>query len=193
MKNNHMTDEQLILKFQNGDENAYTILVNKYRDRIKHFINGYLKDEVSSEDLTQDTMFKFYQKKDSYKQIAKFSTWLYTIAANLAKTELRKLNRRKTDTFTRIEERTGKPINIEDTRGETVEKDDTNYLFNAIMELDVEFRTIIILRNSQELSYESISKILRLPLGTVKSRLNRGKLKLLDILKRKGVSRKYVK
>ena len=188
-----MTDEQLILKFQNGDENAYTILVNKYRDRIKHFINGYLKDEVSSEDLTQDTMFKFYQKKDSYKQIAKFSTWLYTIAANLAKTELRKLNRRKTDTFTRIEERTGKPINIEDTRGETVEKDDTNYLFNAIMELDVEFRTIIILRNSQELSYESISKILRLPLGTVKSRLNRGKLKLLDILKRKGVSRKYVK
>ena len=55
------------------------------------------------------------------------------------------------------------------------------------MELDIEFRTIIILRNSQELSYESISKILELPLGTVKSRINRGKLKLRDILIKIGV------
>ena len=117
---NNMTDEQLIISFQNGDEKAYTILVNKYRDRIKNFIIGFLKDEVASEDLAQDTMFKFYQKKDSYKEIAKFSTWLYTIAANLAKTELRKLKRRKTGTFSELELRTGMPIDIEDTSSGTV-------------------------------------------------------------------------
>ena len=69
---NKITDEQLIRNFQNGDEKSYAILVNKYRDRIKNFIIGFLKDEVAAEDLTQDTMFKFYQKKDSYKEIAKF-------------------------------------------------------------------------------------------------------------------------
>ena len=62
-------------------------------------------------------------------------------------------------------------------------------LYDAFMDLDIEFRTIIILRNSQELSYESISKILKLPLGTVKSRINRGKLKLRDILSKRGINR----
>tara|TARA_B100000029_G_scaffold480006_1_gene527617 strand:+ start:389 stop:970 length:582 start_codon:yes stop_codon:yes gene_type:complete len=191
---NNITDEQLIKNFQNGDEKSYTILVNKYRDRIKNFICGFLKDEVVAEDLTQDTMFKFYQKKDSYKEIAKFSTWLYTIAGNLAKTELRKLSRRKTGSFSDLEERTGKPIDIEDTSNQNLDSEEgSSYLYDAIMELDIEFRTIIILRNSQELSYESISKILKIPLGTVKSRINRGKLKLVDILRRKGVSKKYVK
>ena len=191
---NNITDEQLIKNFQNGDEKSYTILVNKYRDRIKNFINGFLKDEVVAEDLTQDTMFKFYQKKDSYKEIAKFSTWLYTIAGNLAKTELRKLSRRKTGSFSDLEARTGKPIDIEDTSNQNLDSEEgSSYLYDAIMELDIEFRTIIILRNSQELSYESISKILKIPLGTVKSRINRGKLKLVDILRRKGVSKKYFK
>ena len=62
-------------------------------------------------------------------------------------------------------------------------------LQQSILNLDVEFRTIIILREIQELSYESISKILKLPLGTVKSRINRGKLKVRDLLNKRGVER----
>ena len=184
---NNITDEQLIKNFQNGDEKSYTILVNKYRDRIKNFINGFLKDEVVAEDLTQDTMFKFYVKKDSYREVAKFSTWLYTIAANLAKTELRKLKRRKTDSFTDINKRTERLFDIPAPE----EKNDNlrdELIMESIMDLELEFRNIIILRNIQELSYESISKILQLPLGTVKSRLNRGRLKLAEILKNKGVT-----
>ena len=190
MQNKDLTDEQLVFNFQNGDEAAYDILVRRYRDKIMHFIFGYIKDMTVAEDLVQDTMFKFYIKKDSYREIAKFSTWLYTIAANLAKTELRKLKRRKTDSFTDINKRSQRLFDIAAPEEDEDKGNIRNELImNSILELDLEFRNIIILRNIQELSYESISRILKLPLGTVKSRLNRGRLKLADILNNKGVSR----
>ena len=120
MESENLTDEQLVLNFQGGDSNAYEVLVRRYRDKIIHFIFGYVRDMTAAEDLTQDTMFKFYVKKDSYREVAKFSTWLYTIAANLAKTELRKLKRRKTDSFTDINKRTERLFDIpapEEKRG----------------------------------------------------------------------------
>ena len=187
MESKNLTDEQLVLNFQGGDSNAYEVLVRRYRNKIIHFIFGYVRDMTAAEDLTQDTMFKFYVKKDSYREVAKFSTWLYTIAANLAKTELRKLKRRKTDSFTDINKRTERLFDIPAPE----EKNDNlrdELIMESIMDLELEFRNIIILRNIQELSYESISKILQLPLGTVKSRLNRGRLKLAEILKNKGVT-----
>ena len=73
------TDEQLIARFQAGDENAYIELVNRYKDKLINFIFNYLGDIESSEDVVQETMIKLYQKKHYYKEIAKFSTWLYTI------------------------------------------------------------------------------------------------------------------
>ena len=88
------SDEELIKRFQNGDENAYIELVNRYRDKILNFIFNYVRDFEISEDITQDTMIKLYQKKHYYKEIAKFSTWLYKIAKNLANTELRKRKQR---------------------------------------------------------------------------------------------------
>ena len=84
------SDEQLMLLFQGGNENAYIELVNRYKDKLINFIFNYLGDIESSEDVVQETMIKLYQKKHYYKEIAKFSTWLYTIAKNLANTELRK-------------------------------------------------------------------------------------------------------
>ena len=90
------SDEQLMMLFQGGNENAYIELVNRYKDKLINFIFNYLGDIESSEDVVQETMIKLYQKKHYYKEIAKFSTWLYTIAKNLANTELRKRKQRKT-------------------------------------------------------------------------------------------------
>ena len=191
MYNTDTTDEQLIKKFQGGDEKAFTELVNRYKDKIINFIYRFMGDIDVSQDLTQETFLKFYIKKDSYKEIAKFSTWLYTIAGNLAKTELRKNKRRKTYSVSDLS-RNDNPFIIKDIESEEYEKHDNKeaqFLQESIIELDQEFRTIIILREIQELSYDSISKILKLPLGTVKSRINRGKLKLREILNKKGVTR----
>ena len=191
MYNSDVTDEMLIKNFQNGDENAYAELVRRYKDKILNFIYRFTGDITAAEDLAQDTFLKVYIKKDSYYEIAKFSTWLYTIAGNLAKTELRKKKRRKTYSVSDLS-RDDNEFIIKDIKSEVDNKHDMKeeqYLQESIIELDQEFRTIIILREIQELSYESISKILQLPLGTVKSRINRGKIKLRDILIKKGISR----
>ena len=90
------TDEELIRRFQAGDERAYVELVNRYKDRLLNFVFQFLGDIEQAEDVVQDTMLRLYEKKHYYKEIAKFSTWIYTIARNLANTELRKKKRRKT-------------------------------------------------------------------------------------------------
>ena len=182
-----LTDEELIKKFQDGDVGAYNQIVYRYKDRILNFIYRFLNDLDRAEDLTQDTFIKLYTHKDSYKEIAKFSTWLYTISANLAKTELRKIKRRKTFSISELSN---------DDREFIIQSPDRdpgedNYIIHlekniqkALSELSNDFKTIIILRDIQELSYDEISKITKVPLGTVKSRINRGRIKLQQLIKK---------
>jgi RNA polymerase sigma-70 factor (ECF subfamily) len=190
--NEKLTDEQLIKKFQNGDRQSYNELVYRYKDKILNFIFRFTYDRVAAEDLAQDTFLKLYQKKDSYKEISKFSTWLYTIASNLAKTELRKIKRRKTYSISNLSNSEMEDIIFTDftNNEDKIDKSENHLLNISIQELEPDFRIIIILREIQELSYDNISRILELPLGTVKSRINRGKLKLREILINKGVNRK---
>jgi len=87
------TDEELILRFQDGDEQAYTELVHRYRDRLMSFVFRFIGEMEKAEDIVQDTLLKLYTHRHYYRNIAKFSTWIYTIAGNLAKTELRRKKR----------------------------------------------------------------------------------------------------
>ena len=180
------TDEQLIARFQKGDENAYTELVNRYRDRLMNFVFQYFGDMELAEDIVQDTMLKLYQKKHYHKEIAKFSTWIYTIAKNLAYTELRRKKRRKVtllSQMTRDEKNYDLPSNQPEIGQEIQNEFVHNLIQAAIQDLPDHFRTIIILRDIEELSYEEISSILDVPLGTVKSRINRARLQLQVELK----------
>ena len=184
-----LTDEQLIKKFQDGDIGAYNQIVYRYKDRLLNFIYRFLNDLDRSEDLVQDTLLKLYTHKDSYKEIAKFSTWLYTIAANLSRTELRKNKRRKTFSVTELSHDDREFI-IKSTDvgpGEAIfSQNFEKNVQRALADLPDDFKTIIILRDIQELSYDEISKIVEVPLGTVKSRINRGRVKLQQLLKKKG-------
>ena len=83
---NKISDEQLIKRFQDGDRQAYNELVYRYKDKIVNFLYRFMNDIDAAQDLAQETFLKVYLKKDSYKEISKFSTWMYTIASNLAKT-----------------------------------------------------------------------------------------------------------
>ena len=184
-----LTDEELIAKFQDGDVGAYTQLVNRYKDRLFNFIYRFVYDIDKAEDILQDTFLKLYTHKNSYREIAKFSTWLYTIAGNLAKTELRKLKRRKTYSVSDLS-RNDQEFVIKSPDGSTeLEAEAINIEKNiqkALNQLPKDFKTIIILRDIQELSYEDISRIVNVPIGTVKSRINRGRLKLQKLLINKG-------
>ena len=180
------TDEDLIERFQNGDEQAYIELVNRYRDRLMNFVYRFVNDYEQSEDIAQETLIKLYTHKHYYKKIAKFSTWIYTIAANLAKSELRKKKTRKVTNLSQMstqEKEYELPADQPDTdqaiESEFIEK----RIQAAIQKLPLHFKTVTILREIQELSYEEISNIVDVPLGTVKSRINRARLQLQKELK----------
>ena len=186
-----LTDEELILAFQDGDRDAFNHIVERYKDKLTNFLYRFTYDINSAQDLAQDTLLKVYINKDSYREIAKFSTWVYTIASNLAKTELRKIKRRKTYTISDLSTDDREFVIHQPDSGSFEDEEDTlvsgKILQKCLNELDDEFKNIIILRDIQELSYDEISKILKIPLGTVKSRINRGRFKLKDLLKEKGV------
>ena len=188
MSDFELSDEILIKKFQEGDVGAYNQLVFRFKDRLLNFIYRFVNDLDLAEDLVQDTLLKLYTHKDSYQEIAKFSTWLYTIAANLARTELRKKKRRKTFSVTELSREDREFIIASSDVDPSQDFSSQNFeksVQRALAELPDDFKTIIILRDIQELSYDEISKIVELPLGTVKSRINRARLKLYECLKNK--------
>ncbi|MFQ6110194.1 MAG: sigma-70 family RNA polymerase sigma factor, partial [Candidatus Aminicenantales bacterium] len=127
-----------------------------------------------------------YRNRKAYKKIAKFSTWIYTIAGNLSKTELRKRKRRNVYSISQLGYE-NKDYEISDEFSSPEKTVDgimkEEIIKHEIQALPPKFREVIILRDIQELSYEEISKIIKIPIGTVKSRVNRGRLKLQEKLR----------
>jgi len=181
-----VSDEQLIAQFQAGELSAFEEIVGRYQGQLINFVGRLLNDRNTAEDIVQETFLRVYRNKHRYKEIARFSTWIYTIAGNLARTELR---RRKIRNFFSISQRgeTEKDYEIPDTEI-NVEKSVEggmvrDLILKEVMQLPVYFREVIILRDLQDLSYEEISQILKVPLGTVKSRVNRGRTQIQKRLK----------
>jgi len=175
------TDEELMSKFQSGNQDAYIELVNRYKDRLINFVFPYVNDFERCEDIVQDTMLKVYTKKHYYKEIAKFSTWIYTIAKNLANSEYRKIKRRKTKSFSHISKESEVPYLKSPDQDISLQYENefnSEKINMAIENLPEHFKSVIILRDIQETSYDEISLIMELPIGTVKSRINRARLQL---------------
>ncbi len=183
-----LTDEELIKEFQDSNTiAAYEILVKRFKDPLMNFVYRFLGDRDVTTDIVQDTMIKFYLKKDSYQSIAKFSTWIYTIAGNLAKNELKRRNRRQIlsisnddpDDFTlQIEDKKFvAPDRAADNsiKGEMVQR--------ALLRVKPIYRELVILRDIEGFTYDEISGMTDLSIGTVKSRINRGRAHLQKLLK----------
>lgn len=182
---NQPTDEELIARFQNGDAYAFDLLVHRYKDPLLNFIYRYLGDLVESEDIVQETFYRVYKNKHYYKEVAKFSTWIYTIAGNLAKTELRRRKRRKVFSIHK-ETAAEKELELPDLKSDPEKEVNTviteKIIQKSINSLPQKFKQVIVLRDIQGFSYEEISSIIKVPLGTVKSRVNRARLKLQEDL-----------
>ena len=179
-----LSDEKLILRFQEGDINAYNELVKRYKDRLLNFVFRYFNNREQAEDVVQDTLIKLYTHASYYKNIAKFSTWIFTIAKNNALTELRKNKRKQTDSLWTDD---GKVIDI-NSNDQTLDRRVQNeiavdQLNKFLDEIPENFRMAVVLRDFQELSYDEISKILEIPIGTIKSRINRGRIQLSEKMK----------
>lgn len=181
-----LTDEKVIEQFQRGDLVSFDVLVARYKEQLTNFIVNFVGEKSDAEDIVQDTFVKIYRFKQSYKHIAKFSTWIYTVAGNLARSELRKRKRQQLYSISSLSNGE-KEFEVAETRANSDEMTDASVkkelLKKAIKALSPRYREVIRLREIEALSYSEIAAHTRLPVGTVRSRINRARVKLQQKLK----------
>ena len=183
----NLTDREVLRKAAE-DQSYLSILVKRYRTPLYNFVYRFVGDRETAEDVVQETFLRCLRHSHQYPAIEQVSTWLYTIAGNLAKTELR---RRKRWHWIPIgpsedEERTSfyEPVDKERLPGEQTDSWQVKEtVVEAIHRLPEEFREAVLLRDLNGFSYDEIAKIINCPVGTVKSRVNRGRLRLQKSLR----------
>jgi len=165
-----------------GKEGAWEMLVNTYSKRIFNISYQFTGSYEEAEDLTQDIFFKLYNSLHKYDFEKNFSAWLITIAKNYLidryrKTKWEKITRDDFDEYNLISEA------FENPEERVVKKESKKTIWEGLNALSTEIRMVVILRDIQGEKYDEIAEIMDLPLGTVKSRVNRGRLQLAKILK----------
>jgi RNA polymerase sigma factor (sigma-70 family) len=182
-----LPDEDLMELFQGGYDEAFTVIVNRYRERLHQFVYRYTHDHLDSEDLTQETFMRVFRSRNSYERIARFSTWLYTIATNLIRSQYKRSQRMPLQSLTATDD-TDQDYVSDVMDPHTATDEETHYrmtveqLRKALDRVPVDFRSLIVMRDIDQLSYEEIMDITGLPMGTVKSRINRGRARLQELM-----------
>ena len=177
-----LDDSGVVAAFLAGDRRAFTELVERYQNRLLNFVYRTTGDRERAEDLVQETFIRVYRHLHRFDQSKKFSTWVYTIASNLAKNELRNRSRNPLvlfQMFRRSDESESRPLEWEDN---TYRPDDLfrkrhlkGLVDAAVDRLPEHHRTVFVLREMEGKTYEEIADITGANLGTVKSRLNRAR------------------
>lgn len=171
-------DHRLLRQVQDGDMVAFGKLVDRYRDRLMNVIGRMLASREEAEDIVQEAFLRVYQHRSSFDFKHCFSTWLYTIALNLARNELRKKKKYK---FVDIFDMQNKEV---ETAVEAKVPSNLGAALKAAIEsLPEKYKTAFLLRDIEEMPYEEVARVLTVPLGTVKSRVNRARAILREKLK----------
>lgn len=169
-----MDEQELIGRIQAGDESAFAEIVHIYKDKIVNFLYQVTGDYQRAVDLSQETFLRVYFKADKYKPIAPFSSWVYAIASNLAKTDLKKKYRMNQVSLDDIQ------YSVE-VSTPSEEKADSGLVRNLRQALDVlspRYRIPVVLKDMEGYSQEEIARIINRPIGTVKARISRGRTML---------------
>ncbi len=181
------SDEDLMEYFQEGKTLAFNELVTRYTDRLHNFLYRYTHNHQDCEDLVQETFLRVHKSKQSYVRIAKFSTWMYTIALNLAKSLYKKKSRMQQVSIHKDDsDPNDYELTIEDKAilqdEELHQQLSIEQLEKALMSLAPEFREVVVYRDLQEFSYEEIAEMTGVAMGTVKSRINRGRAQIQQMI-----------
>lgn len=187
-----VSDHALLEATRAGDEAAFAELVNRYRNPITNYVYRLLNDYDAAIDLAQETFVRLYGALERYQTTHAFSTYLYSIATNLAISELRRRKRRRLISFTVLkraaaqdgEMREFDPPDVKPLQDAAlVENERQRAVARAIATLPEKYRAPLVLRDIEGRAYEEIARILALSEGTVKSRINRARGFLRDKLR----------
>ena len=184
-----MGDSEVVSSFLAGEERAFEELVSRYQVRLLNFIYRTIGDRDRAEDLVQEVFIRVYRHIARFDRSKKCSTWIYTIASNLAKNELRNRSRSPLVLFQAIKakfEDEDRPLQFEDlhTRPDDLfRKRHLREMVEAsVAQLPAHHREVFVLRELEGKSYEEIAEITGVNLGTVKSRLNRARNAFAEII-----------
>ncbi len=189
-----VSDEKLMLECSKGDMSAFELLVRRYQDALVNYINFTINDYHRAEDLTQETFLRVFKSANRYEPKSTFKSWLYTIATNLAKNELRNRRRRKTyfleDMVAENEDVYHSEYMI-DTRFQPdilyEKKEQQQLIKKTLNKLPENQRLALTLVTYQELTYEEISEILQCSVGAVKSLIHRARQNMKGLLLKAGI------
>ncbi len=173
---------ELLQETMNGNVDAWGEIVRRYQGATYGVALGILKNGADAEEITQDAFVRAYQKLDLYDMSKKFSTWLFTLTANLAKNRLRR------ERFMAPLKDTFQLFGGEDPADAAERDERRSHVQEALASLDEKYRMPLVLRFYGELDYQEVADALGIPEGTVKTRIHRGKQALQDRLTAKGVT-----
>lgn len=174
-----LPETDLVRRACAGDRQAFSALVVRNQDRIYNLCYRMCHHEADALDMLQTTFLKAFEALPRFRADASFSTWLYRVAVNVVLTHRRRARARPTLALHAEHEPAAEP-----NRGESVERrEQQEAVENALSGLDPEFRIVVVLKDIEELDYATIAQILEVPLGTVKSRIHRGRTLLAHMLR----------
>lgn len=184
-----MNDSEVVQASLDGDPRAFNELVRRYDQRLLNFVYRTIGDRERSQDLVQETFVRVYRHLHRFDQTKKFSTWIYTIASNLAKNELRNRSRNPLVLFQTLKKNWDadhRPLEWEDTQFKPDDLFRKRHLRSkveqAVEQLPEHHRIVFVLREMEGKTYEEIADITGCNLGTVKSRLNRARNNFANII-----------
>ena len=182
-------DRLLVAETLEGNQLSFQLLIERYQDRLFGLVRHYTKSAVEVEDIVQDTFIKAYRKLESFQHQSSFSTWIYRIAVNTALDFLKRSGRNPVQTVEDPEvvaegpqPRTSAQLAPPDAALEREEIAEITK--NVLAELPEIFRTVLVLREFEDLSYQEMAEVLSVSIGTVESRLFRARARFKEALLR---------
>ena len=169
-----MDEQELIRRVRKGDEEAFAKIMTLYKDRIVNFLYQFTSDYQKAVELAQETFVRVYFKADKYRPIAPLSSWIYAIAANLAKTEIKRAKRMATVPLEDVTNKYSAGTYYEDRADPGLIRN----LWEALDALPPRYRIPVVLKDMEGFSQEEIARIIDRPGGTVKARISRGRKQL---------------
>jgi RNA polymerase sigma-70 factor (ECF subfamily) len=183
-------DQQLVERAQQGDKQAFDLLVVKYQRKLARLLSQFIRDSTEVEDVTQEAFIKAYRALPSFRGDSAFYTWLYRIGINTAKNFLVAQGRRAPTTTAGFDnedaegfEEASQLREMNTPESELTSKQIAQTVNQTLEELPEELRTAITLREIEGLSYEEIAVIMNCPIGTVRSRIFRAREAIAEKLR----------
>lgn len=184
-----MREEEVIELCKKGDREAFNLLMEKYQNRVFNIAYGMLSDYEDARDASQEIFIRVFRSIGLFKGQSSFTTWLYVICRNVCNDSLRKRQKRgvSVSIYDDGEENgVGEIKSEEPSPEERVELNERQAAVReAIDDLKREYKEVIVYSDIEQLSYDEVAQILKCPVGTVKSRLNRARNALREKLHQK--------